>query len=180
MAGRNVSCHTCSAPTAPSTARPSRVSGTSAFSTANATELAWSSTSCLANRSTQSFTNRLARVFTRAAYPETAAARLASRVRHALRPASGRPRRPPQARDAVRDALSAALEGPLRDPRERGTLGGDSLARAARGVRRAVLGAGVLFGVEKVFGARARARDGRRRAQEPHAGPAGREDRAGG
>src|SRR4051794_6507301 len=158
-AGNIVSFQTWCWPTAPSTARPSSVSGTSAFSTANEIELARSSSSCSLKRSIQSLTKRFARARMRPAYPKTAAARLAGRVRHAVRPLAERPPRPAQARPPGR---------------------GVDLARDARGAARAARGGRQLRGREGVRRPRARARARRRRGQEPDARPAGGEDRPGG
>src|SRR3954466_11642415 len=158
-AGNTVSFQTWRWPTAPSTARPSSVSGTSAFSTANEIALARSSSSCSLKRSIQSLTKRVARARIPSAYPKTRAARLASRVRHAFRPLAERPRRPAQA-----------------GPPGRGV----DLARDARGAPRAARGGRQLRGREGVRGPRAGAGARRGRGQEPDARPAGGEDRPGG
>src|SRR5207253_6720630 len=77
-------------------------------------------------------------------------------VRHAVRQAPGRPRRPPRPRAPRR--------------------GGD-LPRHARDPPRAARGGRQLQGREGLRGAGARTCARRRRGEEPHARPAGREDR---
>ena len=79
---------------------------------------------------------------------------------------------------AMFDALSDKLQSALGDLRGRGVLDEEAISRAMREVRLALLEADVNF--ERRQGlrrARARARARRGRAQEPDAGPAGREDR---
>ena len=79
---------------------------------------------------------------------------------------------------AVFDALADKLQNALGDLRGRGTLDEETISRAMREVRLALLEADVNFEVVKEFVAqRARARARRGRAEEPDAGPAGREDR---
>src|SRR4051812_16264660 len=124
-AGNTVPFQTWRWPTAPSTASPRSVSGTSAFSTANEIELARSSSSCSLKRSIQSLTKRVARARMRPAYPKTAAARLAP----------------------VFDTLSDRLQSALGDLRKQGRLDEESISRAMREVRLALLEADVNFEV---------------------------------
>ena len=119
--------------------------------------------------------------------------RLATRQLRALRallagaqaPWQRRGRRPPETSArarlhlaAVFDALSDRLQSALGDLRGRGKLDEEAISRAMREIRLALLEADVNFQVVKELrraGARARARPGG--AEEPHAGPAGREGR---
>ena len=127
MAGAIVLCQTCSSFRAPSIASPSRVSGISAFSTANAIAPAWSSSLWRANRSIQMPTNCFSRFFTGTEYP-----------------------------DRVFDTLSDRLQGALGDLRKRGRLDEEAISRAMREVRLALLEADVNFDVVKDFVARVR------------------------
>src|SRR5215210_51260 len=139
--GTSVSVQTRRCPTAPSRAKPRSVSGTSAFSTAKAIAPAWSSSLCRANRSTHSSTSFRSRVLTSCTY------RRARRAKTA-----------PIHWAAVFDTLSERLQGALGDLRKRGRLDEESISRAMREVRLALLEADVNFEVVKDFVARVRER----------------------
>jgi signal recognition particle subunit SRP54 len=91
--------------------------------------LAWSSSSCFANRSIQSFTKRRRRFPTATEYP-------------------GR----------VFDTLSGRLQGALGDLRKKGRLDEEAISRGMREVRLALLEADVNFEVVKDFVAKVRER----------------------
>ena len=95
--------------------------------------------------------------------------------------ASAYPKTPRLDWQAVFDTLSDRLQSALGDLRKQGRLDEESISRAMREVRLALLEADVNFEVVKDFVARVRERAlGADVAQEPDAGPAGGEDRPGG